>query len=179
MRGWVEPDRDVRRDAAQANGEVALGDRRDERLRCEGPQEVVAVLLARVRGAKELGDVRDRVTKRVVAEARVVTAGSAGGDQVVAMGIDRAVAAPAAHVEGAADERNARWAMRADGARHNLAELVGRDAVALAGRERERRPRESVAVHERAVLARAEGKRVDEHCARYGLELAGKGMLGV
>jgi hypothetical protein len=47
-----------------------------------------------------LGNVRDRVTERVVAEARVVTAGSAGGDQVVAMDVDRAVAAPAAHVEG-------------------------------------------------------------------------------
>jgi hypothetical protein len=40
------------------------------------------------------------------------------------MGIDRAVAAPAAYVERAADERNARWARRADGARHNLDAIV-------------------------------------------------------
>jgi hypothetical protein len=143
-RGRVEPDRDVWRHAAQARGEVALVDRREERLRREGSKEVVPVLCAHVCGAKKLGDVRDRVAERVVTEARVVVAGSAGDDQVVAVLVDRAVAAPAAHVEGAADERHARGAGRADGARDHLLKLVGRDLVALARRGREEGPCESV-----------------------------------
>ena len=95
-----------------ARGEVALVDRRGERPRRERAQEGVPVLGARQDGA-QLKLATRAAASRSASERRFAAAGRAGGgDQVVAVPGERAVAAPAARVEGPADIRRARGGQR-------------------------------------------------------------------